>query len=69
MSERNGQNPPCLICGQEMKQGRVYGPADGEGPLCSRECARTYFVARQIASVRSALIDYLKRSRLIKLGE
>lgn len=70
MTNENGQHPLCFVCGQEVKQ-KVYGPANAEGPMCTRECARAYFIARQIATVRGVFVEYLKAQqgpRLIRPG-
>lgn len=60
MNQNNGQqpNPPCYICGQEVR--KAHGMVGAEGPLCSRDCARVYFLARQVAGVRGSLVEYLK---------
>lgn len=61
----NGEQPysPCLVCGQDVK--KVHGMDGAEGPLCTRECARAYFIARQIASVRGALMGQQQGQRLV----
>lgn len=70
MTNENSQHPPCFVCGQVVK--KVCGPQNAEGPMCTRECARAYFVARQIATVRGMLEHYLKaqqgRPRLVGPG-
>jgi hypothetical protein len=54
----NGQYPPCYVCAQDVK--KAHGMVGAEGPMCSRECARAYFIGRQIAGMRGVLVAYLQ---------